>query len=62
MQLDDVKVIVVLAWLDRGTDPAGVGAEVVEADLDRLLGSHVLADSGHLQSAVARGDLGFDPI
>lgn len=62
VQLDDVKVIVVLAWLDRGTDPAGVGAEVVEADLDRLLGSHVLADSGHLQSAVAWGYLGFDPI
>ena len=38
VQLDDVQVVVVVARLDRGADPAGVRLEVVEPDLDRLLG------------------------
>ena len=54
VQLDDVQVVVVVAGLDRGADPAGVGLEVVEADLDGFLGRRVRAEARRLQRAVAR--------
>ena len=38
VQLDGVQVVVVIAGLGGAAHPADVGLEVVEGDLDRLLG------------------------
>ena len=41
VEFHDVKVEVVIAALDRRTHPASIRPEIVEADLDRLLGCGV---------------------
>ena len=53
MGLDDVQVVVVIAWFEGRLDLCGVRAEVVEADLYRLLEAAVLRKSKAGRIAIA---------
>jgi hypothetical protein len=62
VELDDMKVVVVVAALDGGADPVDVCLEVVEPNLNALSGARVGSKAGRLQRAVSRSNLRLQAV